>query len=217
MTFIVVGFFCFIFNRRKTINLFFIFDIVFLLFCVLQTKYFSLNKTVSIDMIKTYSLCVLSYFALLNYILFKKNILKFLKLYLYANIIALLLNFFFDFDQLFSGRFGSGDGIVVFGQQIGGVTAISTGWMAGILLCICFVIYIFDKKDSKYWATSLFLITTILLSGTRKALIFILAFIILNVFISKKRSKETSFLKFLLSLFIVVLLYFLIMNISLLS
>ncbi|WP_027954860.1 O-antigen ligase family protein [Halobacillus kuroshimensis] len=165
---------------------YFVLEIIFIGYCIFQVlSDISVDQSASIDMIYTLSICTLVYIMLYNYAILKNNFKHMLKLFFLSYFGAIVINLIIDAGTLFESR--SGTGIEIGGVQIGGVTPISVGWMAGICMVLATIVYKKDKK--KFWLVFVLLLLALLSAGTRKAFLFV-PIAMLGWFYFNKRSKN---------------------------
>ncbi len=216
--FVAIGMLCSICVNSRMVKVYFLCDIIFMLFCFYQIRSgIAVNEENSESMLITYGLCFLTYLALFGYLLLKKDMYHVFRLCLNAYLCAIIVNYLVDLDVLFAGRFGNNDGIVIAGIKIGGVTAISLGWIAGVCMFLNLLLSFKEKKEVKYWVVFAFLAVTILLSGTRKALLFAVPVFFLKYYFGSRTKKHRNILVTMIALFLVIVLaYVLIMRVPVL-
>lgn len=180
-----------VYNSRITIPLYFILDGLFVLYCFYQNwKHISYDNTFSLSRIKTYCICLIFYVSTFLFYKIIKDFDLLINIVFKSFYLAIVVNYICDIGYIFSGRFNNNDGINIFGIKIGGVIAISLGWIAGVCLFLNIYLYrVLQKNDVKYWFNFTFLTLTVFLSGTRKALLLVaLAFVIQLSFQNDKKN-----------------------------
>lgn len=193
--FVAVGMLCGICVNFRMFKFYFLCDIIFMLFCFYQIHAnIAINTDASEKALSTYALCFLMYLALFGYLMLKKDMYHVFRLCLNTLLCAFIINYLVDIDKLFTGRFHNNEGIVIGGIKIGGVTAVSLGWLAGVCMFLNLLLNFKDKKEKQYWIIFAVLAVTILLSGTRKALLFAVPVFFLKYYFGANVKKHRSLL-----------------------
>jgi O-antigen ligase len=159
--YVVVCLFLILINGKIKLSFYFVLELLFIGYCILQNAFgITEDLSASQDMIKTLLICTVVYICLYNYALIRKKYLYILKLFFLSYLWAILINL------------TTGDGINIGGIAIGGVISVSVGWISGI--CIVLAVIIYSRQEKKwFWFMFAILTSILILSGTRKALLFI--------------------------------------------
>lgn len=190
----------FLLTKRKLVfNKFLFAYLLFIVICSISVFY-ALDQSIAITKVRTLILIFLVMISLINYIDTFEKLRKFITYFVYSGFIAsiyILVNS--DFSQL--TRYGS---------ELGNVNAI--GIIIGISATFCFYIILSEKK---YWYTLflIIMIPTILLTGSRKSLLFICMNIILIVYFRNRKSFKNIFKFIIVTILILIIVYYLIFNI----
>lgn len=192
----------FIIKKRKLIlDKFLAVNLVFIAMCSISC-FFAINNIIAINKVKTLILLFLLMVSLVNYIDSYEKIKKVIAYLIFSGFIVsayILLKSDFSY----STRFGS---------EIGNVN--NVGMIISLSAILCFYTIINEKKKFLYGLMFITMIITILLTGSRKAILFIFLNIIL---ISYLRNKENlkGIIKFIfISVCILIITYYLIFNIE---
>ena len=122
-------------SLRVHFSWYFAIDFLFIIYCFAQNVLgISYSNSVSNQTILTYCLCMLFYFTVFWIFEFTHDFEKIVRIVFKTFFIAIIVNFFCDIDKIFLGRFNNNDGIEILGMKIGGIIAISLGWIAGACL-----------------------------------------------------------------------------------
>ncbi len=192
----------FLLTKRKLIfNKFLFVYLLFIFICIISV-FFALDQSIAITKVKTLVLIFLVMISLVNYIDTFKKLRKFIVYFVYSGFIAsiyILVNS--DFSQ-----------ITRYGSELGNVNAI--GIIIGISATFCFYIILSEKKYG-YAFFLLIMFPTILLTGSRKSLIFILMNLILIVYFRNRKSFKNMFKFLIITILTLAISYYLIFNIPL--
>lgn len=197
--------------RCKTyINAYIVLEVLFILYCGCQILWkVPVYRDISLDRLKTLSICMVFNFLFINYIKnsndFWKVIKSIIKIFAYALILVVIINM----QWLLSGaRSSESAGIRIGGVVLGSLNAVSIGWYAGIGLLLSVLVYSRFNDMRKMWGYFSLFLSIILISGTRKIIIIIpIAYIIHKLIKSKSKYEILVLLKnIILSLFIGVIL-----------
>lgn len=188
-------------HKKFYISIYFAIELLFIAYCVIQNVTgVTVYTTESYKMIETLIISTSVYFSFYNYSLFSRNYNKVLKLFFLSFFYAIIINQLIDIDTFFTYR--TGEGYNIFGIKIGGLIAVSVGWISGICLMLSTIIY--DSKKNKTWCFIFLLLTLIILaSGTRKTLLFIPASFFARFYIV---SENKNYAKFVLIVMLISVL-----------
>lgn len=198
-------------HRKINLSKYFVLEFLFIGYSIFQNiKGITINTEISNDMIKTLLLCTLVYVCIYNHALFRKNYMHILKLFFFSNVWAIVIDILLNIGTIFSSR--TGYGINILGIQIGGVSPISVGWMAGVCMVLATIIY--DKNQKKhFWSVFIIMLFALVTSGTRKAFLFIPIALLGWFYFSNKRRNILKLLKYTLIItFISIIGYLIIIN-----
>lgn len=181
-------------------HLLFIFSL-FTVFCLISVLY-SLSPEISMSKVTTLSLIFLVMFSLANYLDSPEKIRKFILSFVYSGFIA---SVYIILDSDFSN-------VERFGGTLGNVNAV--GMMISTSLIFCLYLFLTEKKY-RYIVFITPMLPTVLLTGSRKALIFlILTFLFILYF--NNRNKVNKLFKWVLILTtLLVIFYYLVLKIPL--
>lgn len=171
-------------KKKIVINKFIIVFFLFIIMCLISAVY-SINQEISITKVQTLFFIFILIFFLINYIDTEKKFFKTINYFIYSGFIAsLYILFNSDFTQ-----------ITRFGSELGNVNAV--GLIIGISLLFGIGKIMYDKNYVKI----LFLvpmIITILLTGSRKSLLFVLISFFI-IYYLKNNDRLTNKIKVLLA------------------
>lgn len=192
----------FLLTKRKLVfNKFLFIYLLFIVICIISA-FFALNQSIAITKVRTLILIFLVMVSLANYIDTFEKLRKFINYFIYSGVMAsiyILINS--DFSQL--TRYGS---------ELGNVNAI--GIIIGISVTFCFYTILSHKKYL-HILFLLIMIPTILLTGSRKALLFIVMNLILIIYFRNRKSFKNIFKFIIVTILILIISYYLIFNIPL--
>ena len=175
--------------------------LLFIVICLISA-FFALDQSISISKIKTLILIFIFMISFINYIDTVQKLKKIINYFVYSGFIAsiyMLVNS--DFSR-----------ITRFGEELGNVNAV--GMIIGISVTFSFYILLTKKKYTHIFFI-LIMIITILLTGSRKSLLFIFINMIIVIYLRNRKSFKAKF-KFILStILILMILYYLVFNIEL--
>lgn len=215
LLFVLSSFFLITRLDRFNFSSYFLLEIIFIGYSFFQNFFgVTVNTDYSSNIISTLMVSLIVYVCFYNYLLINNNLMRGIKLLVLSYFWSIVIMLTINVRTLFSAR--SGAGIDIAGINIGGVIAISTGWMAGICMVLSVIIY--KRLDSKkFWAIVLVMIFALLTSGTRKAFLFT-PLSIWGYFYVNQHKKNV--IKSLLKIFAIVLIsvagYFIVLNIDIL-
>lgn len=170
----------FLIEKKKLIfNKLLYMQVLFILICTLSLFY-AIDKDIALTKIKTLILIFIVMISLVNYIDTMGKIEKVIKYFIYSGVIT-------SFYVLINSDFSQ---ITRFGGELGNVNDI--GMNIALSSTFCVYIILAQKKYS-YTLFLLIMIPTILLTGSRKALIFILISVLLILFLRNKNSFKNIF------------------------
>lgn len=190
----------FLLTRRKLVfnKLLFIF-LLFTAICSFSVFY-AIDQSVAITQVRTLILIFIVMLSLVNYIDSTEKLKAFMAYFIYAGCIASIYIFSAnDFSQL--TRFGS---------ELGNVNAV--GMIIGISATFCFYIMLHEKKFL-YLLPFVIMTITILLTGSRKSLLFICMNIVIIIYLRNRHSLKGKLKFIIVSLIILIITSYLIFNI----
>ncbi len=173
--------------------------LIFILICLCST-FFAISQNATIEKSKTLFLIFLVMITLVNYTDSYEKLNKFITYFIYSGLLtSIYILLTSDFSE-----------VTRFGGELGNVNSI--GLNIGLSSIFCFYIIISEKK---YWYSTFFIvmIPCILLTGSRKALIFVIFNIILILYLQNRRSLK-KLLKFsIITILVLTFFYYMIFNI----
>ncbi len=162
--------------------------------------FYAIDQSVAITQVRTLILIFIVMLSLVNYIDSTKKLKAFMAYFIYAGCIASIYIFSAnDFSQL--TRFGS---------ELGNVNAV--GMIIGISATFCFYIMLHEKKFL-YLLPFVIMTITILLTGSRKSLLFICMNIVIIIYLRNRHSLKGKIKFIIVSLIILVIISYLIFNV----
>jgi len=187
-------------NRRKLIynKLLFIF-LIFIAICTISIFY-ALDQSISISKVKTLILIYIVMISLVNYIDDYDKLRKTIIYFVYSGLLAsiyILVNS--DLSQ-----------VTRFGRILGNVNAI--GMIIGISATFCYYIILIEKKYL-YLPFLTIMILTILLTGSRKSLLFIIMNVIIISYLRNRNGLKNKFKFAVIAIMILFITYYLLFNI----
>lgn len=192
----------FLVTRRKLVfNKFLFLFLLFIIICSISIFY-ALDPSLALTKVRTLLLIFLVMFSLVNHIDSYEKIEKFIKHIVYSGIIAsLYILSTSDFSQL-----------TRFGGELGNVNAI--GMIIGISTTFCFYFIITEKKRT-YIFFMVPMLSTILLTGSRKSLLFVVMNILLIVYLKNRGNLKSIFKFVVITMAIMLIFYFVTFNVPL--
>ena len=173
--------------------------LIFILICLCST-FFAISQNATIEKSKTLFLIFLVMITLVNYTDSYEKLKKFITYFIYSGLLtSIYILLTSDFSE-----------VTRFGGELGNVNSI--GLNIGLSSIFCFYIIISEKK---YWYSTFFIvmIPCILLTGSRKALIFVIFNMILILYLQNRRSLK-KILKFsIITILVLTFFYYMIFNI----
>jgi O-antigen ligase len=188
-------------KKRLIFNRFIIIQMIFILLSAFSALY-AVNQELAVSTTRTLVLLFLVMFSLLNYIDKPEKIEQLIEYFILSGLIAsiyILINS--DFEN-----------ITRFGSELGNVNAV--GIIIGISFILCFNKFYFYKK-LKYLFYLLPMGSVIMLTGSRKALLFILISVLLITYLNNKESigKKVKFA--FITILLLILSYYLVFEVPL--
>lgn len=185
-----------IFNRLLKIQLTFI---------ILSTLsyYFAIDADTVIRKVKTLLLIFLLMLSLINYVDSYKKVRNIIISFIYSGFIVSIY-IIINSDFLSLTRLGS---------ELGNVNAV--GMIITISSIFCFYIILSEKKYYCYGLILITMITTILLTGSRKALLFLFLAILVILYLKSKKSIKRIIWLFLISILALSLIYYIVIKVPL--
>lgn len=192
----------FLLTKKKLIfNKFLFIYLIFIEVCAISVFY-AIDQVIAVTKVRTLILIFLTMFSLVNYIDTFQKLRKVIIYFIYSGFIAsIYIIFNSDFSE-----------ITRYGSELGNVNAI--GIIIGISITFCFYI-ILSQKKYLYILLLIIMIPTILLTGSRKSLLFISMNLILIVYFRNRKSFKNITKFIIISLFILLIVYYLIFNVPL--
>jgi len=188
-------------KKRLVFNKFLLIYLLFIAICA-TSVFYALDQGIVITKVKTLILIFLTMLSLVNYINTFDKLRNVVIYFVYSGFIAsiyIIINS--DFYQ-----------ITRFGSELGNVNAM--GMIIGISAVFCLYLILTEKKYL-YLPFLLIMIPTILLTGSRKALLFICMSVIIILFLRNRNSIKNK-IKFIFATIIIVMIsYFLVFNVPL--
>jgi O-antigen ligase len=192
----------FLLSKRKRIvfNKFLIIYLLFIIICLISSLY-AINQGVALTRVRTLLLLFVLMTSLVNYIDTFEKLRKFMIYFVYSGLIAsvyILLTS--DFSQ--ATRF-AGD--------LGNLNAI--GMIIGVSSAFCFY-FILEEKKYLYFPFLLTMLPVVLLTGSRKALLFILITFIIILISRDLKGLKNKINVLIIIIVIISLSYYLINNVT---
>lgn len=189
-----------ILRRKIVFNIFLFVYVLFIIICLISCLY-AIDPIASINKVQTLVLNYILMFSLVNYINTFKKLEYFIKCFVYSGfIVSIYIIISGDFTVL--ERFGSNLGNV---NEIGMIICVST----------VFSLYKF-LSTKKYWYILIILtnLTVIFLTGSRKALIFVVvSVLVLLVFQENSNKIKNKFKYFIISIVVIILVFYIVYNV----
>lgn len=190
----------FLLTRRKLVfnKLLFIF-LLFTAICSISV-YYALDQSVAILKVRTLILIFIVTLSLVNYIDNSKKLKAFMSYFIYAGCLA----------SIYILTKSDLSKLTRFGSELGNVNAI--GMIVGISATFCFYIILHEKK---YLYLMPFVIMTIiiLLTGSRKSLLFICMNVVIIIYLRNRESLKGKIKFIFISLIILLIIAYLIFNV----
>lgn len=183
-------------RKKIVVNKCLYFYLIFICICSI-TCFYALDQFLAISKVKTLVSIFIIMFFLLNYIDTFEKLNKCIIYFIYSGFIA----------SIYIYKNSDFSNIIRFGSQLGNVNSI--GMNVGVSVIFCFHTIVNQKK---YYNLFIFIIMVpiVLLTGSRKALLFVFINIILIMYL-KNRKKLSCMVKFIvLSIIITIIIGFLI-------
>lgn len=182
---------------NKIFNLYFLIEVIFILYCYWQVKSgIAINKAISLEKISTIGISLIYYISIYIYILGSNKKERIIEIFVKAIFYGLIIVLLCDFKNIFTGRFGtnSNAGINILGIRIGLLNSTYIGHISGIALYLSLLTYWKEKKNKAILYATFFTFV-ILISGTRKTLIIIIiAFVTIPyIYNSNKNFSKLAF------------------------
>lgn len=170
--------------RKKVIfNTYIILQLIFIVICMFSSLY-AIKTNTSISKVLTLLFLFAVTFSLVNYIDTLEKVETILSYIMYSGVITCLyILAISDFSQ-----------VTRFGGEFGNVNSIGLSIAASAIICFSRIV---SKKKYKYIVFLLLMITCILLTGSRKALLLVVASFLLIAFLRNKNS-ISKIIKFIL-------------------
>lgn len=186
-------------KRKLILNKLLLIQLLFIMVCLLSF-FFAINPDIAIIKIRTLVLIFIVMISLINYIDSHEKLRMTIVYFAYSGFICciyILINS--DFSQ-----------ITRFGSELGNVNTM--GMIIGISSIFCFYIIVSEKK---YWYGLLLLvmIPTILLTGSRKSLLFICVNVILIIYFRNRKSFKGIIKLIIICIFVLLIAYYLVFNV----
>ncbi|WDL92126.1 O-antigen ligase family protein [Bacillus sp. HNR-4] len=191
-------------TRKKIVFNKFLFIYFLFIFICFVSVFFAINQNTAVTKINTIILIYLLMISLINYIDTFEKLRSFLISFVYAGFITginILANS--DFSQ-----------VTRYGSELGNVNSI--GMIIGISSIFCFYFIIEEKRYLLYMPIMLINIFVVFLTGSRKALLFVVLTIIVILLIQQKTGIKGKIKALLGIIIILVLSLYVIFNVELL-
>lgn len=193
----------FLITRRKLIfNMLLKIQLIFIILSTLS-YYFAIDADTVIRKVKTLLLIFLLMLSLINYIDSYKKVRNIIISFIYSGFIVSIY-------ILISSDFLS---LTRLGSELGNVNAV--GMIISISSIFCFYIILSEKKYYWYGLILITMITTILLTGSRKALLFLFLAILMILYLKSKKSIKRIIWLFLISILALSLIYYIVIKVPL--
>lgn len=203
----------------KVLNIYFILEVIFIIYCFWQVKSgIAVNKTVAIAKVNTLIISLIYYMFVYIYILGSNKKERVMEIIVKATFYGLIVVLFCDFKNIFTGRFGTNNnaGINILGIRIGYLNSTYIGHLSGIALYLGLLNYWKESKNKAILYT-IFFTFTILISGTRKMLIMIiLGLIVIPYMYNSRKNLGKLLVRITLALFMVLVGYKIVMKVPIL-
>lgn len=183
----------FYFNRFLSIHL------LFVLFCTISSIY-AIDKIIALNKVKTLILIYVVMFFLANYISTYKKIDKILNCFIYSGVFASLY-IIKNSDFSVINRYGD-----VLGNQ--NQMALIIG--VSVIMCLYMII---NKKGYKYIIFIIIMVPTILLTGSRKGIFFLIFNLIFIIYLNNRKKIKNWVESIFLIIGLIGLLLYLVYNI----
>lgn len=219
ITFIISVFLLRIKNFNRCLNIYFILEIIFIMYGYWQVKNgIAINTHVAMSKVITLIISLIYYLSMYMYILGCKRKERVIEILIRAIFFGLIVVLLCDFKNIFTGRFGtnSNAGIHIFNIRIGLLNSTFIGQISGIALYLSILIY-WKENRNKSILYAVFFTLTILISGTRKMLILIIvALVIVPYIYDESKSFNKIIIRLVISIIVILIGYKTIMNIPVL-
>ncbi len=190
-----------IFRRKLVFNWLLITHLIFICICAMSTFY-AIEPVLAATKTRTLVLVYVTMIALINYIDSYDKVRNVMTYFIYSGFIAsIYILMHSDFGQL--NRFGS---------VLGNVNAV--GMILGISAVFCFSIMINERKFSFVLLLSVIL-PTILLTGSRKSLLFVIMSIAIMLWLRNKTDVKGTVKFVIISILLITVSIYTIMNVPL--
>lgn len=188
-------------TKRIYINNFLIAFFVFIVVCLISGLY-AINQEIVIINVQTLTLIFIFLFFFVNYIDTNEKFLKVIDAFIYSGFIASIY-IILNTDYALETRAGS---------ELGNVNAM--GLIIGISFLFGLGKIIYEKSYTKI-ILLLPMITVVLLTGSRKSLIFIIMCLIITYYLKNKNQLTNKIKVIFVSLFTLIISYYIVMEIPL--
>lgn len=183
-----------IFKRKRiVVNGFIVAYILFLIICLISIL-FAVDQNVAFIKVRTLFLLALLMFSIINYIDSIEKLDKLISGFIFSGLIAsIYIVITSDFSQ-----------IARFGDYLGNVNAV--GMIIGISATFSFYRFL-EQKKLIYLIILIIMFVMILLTGSRKSILFILMNVVIILYLKNRDSgKITTKIKFLILCFLILLI-----------
>ena len=182
----------FISGKKIRFNLVLLLQLLFIVFC-LFTALYAISPSTVISKVKTLMLIFLVMLTLVNYIDTQEKLKKIIVYFIISGFVSGVC-------MLLNSDFSS---ITRYGRELGNQNAVGMNIAISAVFCFYFIL---SEKKYLYALSYFVMIPCILLTGSRKSLIFLVCSIVLVLYLTNRNS-FTKLLKFILILVFVVLIF----------